>query len=624
VNSQLSKASTMLALGIPNLARVLGYRLGVKLGINPVRRIQANLTTGEFFKKIPLNPPFSKGEAKNSSASLTPPFEKGGLGGISLSYFGWHTTQHQAPPNWHQNPFNSETVQANLPWWQIPDFDQNLGDIKTVWEASRFDWVIHFSQQAAQGNETALNNLNHWLSDWCTHNPAYYGVNWKCGQEASIRVMHLAFAALLLQQHQQASPALQTLIKAHLQRIAPTIHYAIAQDNNHGTSEAAALFIGGSWLNQLGDNAGLKWQNLGRKWLENRAKRLIEADGSFSQYSVNYHRVMLDTYSMAEHWRQCLNLPPFSAPLYQQLQRATHWLYHMVQAETGDAPNLGANDGARLLPLSNTDYRDYRPSVQLAMALFCQQDAYGKDGSWNESLHWLNIPVPQQQVKPPPSMHFPDGGYSVLRKSNAFVLLRIPNFRFRPSQADALHVDLWLNGENLLRDAGTYSYNAGDEITRYFGGTASHNTIQFDNRDQMPRLSRFLFGEWLTAQDITPVHETDNTVIAAAGYRDYQKAYHHRTVSLSFQRLSVTDKVADFKHKAILRWRLQPGEWQIDGLTISNGKHHLSIHSTAPIIRFEIIQGWESRYYLQQTALPALEIEIHQAAELTTEYHFIP
>jgi hypothetical protein len=31
----------------------------------------------------------------------------------------------------------------------------------------------------------------------------------------------------------------------------------------------------------------------------------------------------------------------------------------------------------------------------------------------------------------------------------------------------------------------------------YFAGTASHNTIQFDDRDQMPRVSRFLFGDWL-------------------------------------------------------------------------------------------------------------------------------
>lgn len=602
MNLQLSKARTLLALGIPNLARVLGYRLGVKLGINPVRRIQAQLPIdGTFF------------------APFTPCGGRVGDGGeFPLTYFGWHTTKHHHPPKWHQNPFNGVTAKTNLPWWQIPDFDPKLGDIKTVWEASRFDWVLHFAQQAAQGNEKALDNLNHWLSDWCTHNPAYYGVNWKCGQEASIRVMHLAFAALLLEQHQQTSPALQILIKAHLQRIVPTIHYAIAQDNNHGTSEAAALFIGGSWLNQLGDKTGLKWQNLGSKWLENRAKRLIEADGSFSQYSINYHRVMLDTYSMAEHWRQCLNLSPFSATLSQKLQRATHWLYHMVQAETGEAPNLGANDGARLLPLSDTDYRDYRPSVQLAMALFCQQDAYGKDGSWNEPLHWLNIPVPKQQAVQPQSIHFPEGGYGTLRKGNIFVLLRYPNFRFRPSQADALHVDLWQEGENLLRDGGSYSYNTGEKISRYFGGTASHNTIQFDDRDQMPRLSRFLFGDWLKMQDIMHIHEVDDSTKFGASYRDYQKAYHHRTIRLSSQRLIVTDKVTNFKHKAVLRWRLLPGEWQVNDFTLINDRCQIAIESTVPIIRIEVIQGWESRYYLKKTPLPVLEVEVQQAGELRT------
>ncbi|WGZ96014.1 MAG: heparinase II/III-family protein [Candidatus Thiothrix putei] len=606
MNSQRSKARTILALGIPNLSRVLGYRLSVKLGINPVRRIRAQLPIDDTF-----------------FTPFTPRGGRVGDGGeYPLTYFGWHTTQHRAPPNWHQNSFNSVTAQANLPWWQIPDFDPKLGDIKTVWEASRFDWVIHFAQQALQGNETALDNLNHWLSDWCTHNPAYYGVNWKCGQETSIRVMHLAFAALLLQQHQQASPALQTLIKAHLQRIAPTIHYAIAQDNNHGTSEAAALFIGGSWLHYLGDSDGKKWQRLGIKWLENRAKRLIEVDGSFSQYSVNYHRVMLDTYSMAEHWRRCLNLPTFSAQLYQQLQRATNWLYQMTQAETGDAPNLGANDGARLLPLNDIDYRDFRPAVQLAMALFCHRWVYSSKGDLKTPLHWLGIPIPQTLTEPPRSIHFANGGYSLMRQGNHFALLRFPCFRFRPSQADALHVDLWVAGQNLLRDAGTYSYNAGDETTQYFGGTASHNTIQFDDRDQMPRLSRFLFGEWLKANDVIPVHEQHGIVSTAAGYCDYQGAAHHRTVTLSINTLSIKDTVSGFTHKAVLRWRLQPSTWVLDESGISNGNHRITIRSSVPILRMEITQGWESRYYLQKTTLPVLEVEIHQAGELTTEYHF--
>jgi hypothetical protein len=34
------KARTALALGVPNLVRALTYRLGVKTGLNPVRRLK--------------------------------------------------------------------------------------------------------------------------------------------------------------------------------------------------------------------------------------------------------------------------------------------------------------------------------------------------------------------------------------------------------------------------------------------------------------------------------------------------------------------------------------------------------------------------------------------------------
>ena len=39
-------------------------------------------------------------------------------------------------------------------------------------------------------------------------------------------------------------------------------------------------------------------------------------------------------------------------------------------------------------------------------------------------------------------------------------MLRYPRFRYRPGHADALHLDLWLGDRNILRDGGTYSYNA--------------------------------------------------------------------------------------------------------------------------------------------------------------------
>ena len=92
--------------------------------------------------------------------------------------------------------------------------------------------------------------------------------------------------------------------ETHLCRIAPTIRYAIAQDNNHGISEAAALFIGGTWLVKMGNLVGQRWADMGRYWLEDRALRLIGPQGSFSQSSLNYHRMILDTFCIVEFCRQ--------------------------------------------------------------------------------------------------------------------------------------------------------------------------------------------------------------------------------------------------------------------------------------------------------------------------------
>ena len=246
---------------------------------------------------------------------------------------------HAFPPEWFGSLSHAQSI-PECDWWEISDFDSSIGDIKLVWEASRFDWVLSCAQNYLLGQSAARSRLEAWLEDWCSRNPPYKGPNWKCGQEASIRVMHLGMAALILSETSQAQPGLLELIRVHLLRIAPTIQYAIAQDNNHGTSEAAALFIGGSMLALNGDCDGLRWENAGRKWLEDRVARLIGQDGSFSQYSLNYHRVALDTLSMVEIWRSEHSIRPFSPTFYSKLASATNWIRYMILAESGDGPKM--------------------------------------------------------------------------------------------------------------------------------------------------------------------------------------------------------------------------------------------------------------------------------------------
>lgn len=603
------KAKTAVALGFGNLLRALTYRVGVKTGLNPARRLKADAAQAPFFAETARQ----AGALPCTSQWHT-----------QVRYFGyWECPVAQVPPDWHLNPLTGVRVQNPArEWWQIPDFDAAVGDIKSIWEASRFDWVLAFAQKSCVDGAPGMVRLNGWLADWCQNNPPYCGPNWKCGQEASIRVLHLAMSAVILEQYARPLPGLIDLVRLHLKRIEPTLRYAVAQDNNHGTSEAAALFVGGSWLALAGHPEGQRWQCMGRKWLENRAARLIEADGSFSQYSVNYHRVMLDTFCMVEVWRAKLGLASFSRTFQSRTTAAARWLFALVDECSGDAPNIGANDGARLLPLTDTDYRDFRPTVQLSMALFAGQRAYVATGEWDVPSQWLQLVAPTTIAERPVSRMFDNGGYALLRREQVLAVLRYPRFRFRPSQADALHVDLWRAGNNLLRDAGSYSYNTSAQWLSYFPGTESHNTLQFDGRDQMPRLSRFLFGDWLRTLEVESLVEQSGSTSVGASYKDGTGSVHHRHISLSDSGLQVRDEFSGFNSKAVLRWRLQPGDWRLEEGILTNGSDRLSVTGSMPIVRFELNQGWESRYYLQKIEVPVLEVEVASAGVLTTEYHW--
>ena len=110
----------------------------------------------------------------------------------------------------------------------------------------------------------------------------------------------------------------------------PTIRYAVAQNNNHGTSEAAALFIGGAWLMAQAESEPLRkeaqrWRDAGRRWLEDRVVILVAADGSFSQYSLNYHRVLVDTLCQVELWRAELKERPFTDRYAARCRAAVVW-----------------------------------------------------------------------------------------------------------------------------------------------------------------------------------------------------------------------------------------------------------------------------------------------------------
>jgi len=610
----LGIAKLLPRLGLTNIFRVARHRVLLKLRIHPVCRLKAEIVAGSFFQEVVSSRNLLASQAWQGT----------------LKYFDWFEVPVPVggKPNWFSKPFSGGADwPSDGPWWKPDTSVKNTGDIKEIWDLSRFNWVLAMAQRAANGDNAELHRLNEWLRDWSEKNPPYMGPNWGCGQEASIRVMHLAIAAVILEQDKSPSPPVLSFIRAHLARIASTLSYALSQDNNHGVLEASGLFVGGEWLYAVSKDAhARKWADLGRKWLEERARRLISPDGGFSMYSVAYHREFLDALTISEFWRQRFELASFSPLFRERAKEAALWLKAFTHPATGDTPNIGANDGTRLLPLTDTEYRDFRPSVQMACILFTGRAAYDQDGPWNLPLVWLGVQIPKEILPSEESRLFDDCGFAVLRVESgngdyqAFV--RYPRFRFRPSHADVLHFDFWIDGVNILRDGGSYSYASALGALDYFIGTESHNTFQFDDRDQMPRFSTFLLGSWLELAERSNIQNMDGEVAFSAKYSDDKSSVHERKINLMPEKLTVCDSVGGFSKKAVLRWRLVPGDWKVLDNVAVNGRFRLEVCSSVTIKRFEIINGFESRGYWQKTQLEVLEVEIDCPGIVTTIFRW--
>ena len=540
----------------------------------------------------------------------------------TINYFSYHKVKVTSPPDWFYNPWtNKRFEKTHLHWSKVPDFMDDLGDIKAVWELSRFDWLPRLAWDFRSGEKSALEVMENWVRHWCESNPPNCGINWKCGQEASLRCLNMLAASLLIKnRYQRPYQGFLRFLEVHLERIETTLAYAKAQDNNHCISEACALYVAGNYLSLFGGTKqkqrGRKWAYLGKKLLEDAAQRLILNDGSFSQHSLTYHRMILDELSFVELFRRKNNLSKFNNRFYKKAILATKWLKHMIDIQTGDGPNIGANDGTYLFNFSGLPYRDFRPSLQLALAVFKKENA-NVEQQVNPLMEIFDINTSKLPITSrPESILMSHGGYACIRHSNGFAVLRLPKYRFRPAHSDALHIDIWHKGTNWTRDSGTYSYNAGEESIEYFPGTSSHSTIQFDGRDQMPRLGRFLFGSWLNPEEIVWREKQ-----VKASYRDCYGAYHSRTVTWQSNSWEIVDEIAGFDDHAIIYWHLPQKNWYLENANLYCNDANIRVESDTDL-NVDLRLMPESRYYLYKTDVPVLRVKCFKSGKVKTIFSF--
>ena len=72
--------------------------------------------------------------------------------------------------------------------------------------------------------------------------------------------------------------------------------------------------------------------------------------------------------------------------------------------------------------------------------------------------------------------------------------------------------------------------------------------------------------------------------------------------------------VPGFQSQVLLRWRLCPGDWRLEGTSVLGPLATLQIHCDQPITRLELVAGWESMHYGTKTPLPVVEVNVVQSS----------
>ncbi|MCZ6672618.1 MAG: alginate lyase family protein [Verrucomicrobia bacterium] len=612
---------TLRKIGIREIAYVWYYRMSIKSGLRM-----------RFLKPSP----FINGQFFEVPSKLTSPLLQerwledlhGKAQRLLEGYFEYYRATElfvQSPPRWFSDPFNQSCFAEKRMHWAHPEFGRRSqnSDIKTFWEVSRFSWLTVLTRAYVASHHSAyLETLNAWLSDWISQNPLNIGPNWVCGQEASIRVFHLLLSAYLLQSFERPTETLRLCIEQHCWKISSNIGYGIAQNNNHGLNEAAALYMAGAWLSRVSpvDSPAQRnyrdWEKQGFRWLENRIQKLIFSDGGFCQRSPIYHRLVVDVLNLVRFFQTKLQLADFSPSVTTRIRMAIAWLYFLTEPETGDMPNFSDNDGTLVFPLSSSSLRDFRSTTQLGTALFYGKRAYPQGGPYDEPLEWLGLANELQALEQfkefPISKHhsgkLEKSGLVILQGKNAWGVISTPTPVFRPAHADALHLDLWAGSKNVLRDLGSYTYHDLD-WRDYFSGTGAHNTVEFDGRDQMPRLGKCLYGAWTQMETNSEIVDGDNAVTWSGSYVDFKGARHQRTITVYSHSWRIIDTCSGFRTMATLRWHLAPGLWRLEGNRCIGEHIELIVTCSRPVARLELVPGWEASSYQSKTPIPVLETE---------------
>ena len=501
-----------------------------------------------------------KGLKKTPNPELKKTIEEYKLG--IFTYFSKTKINIGVKYNWVTNPITNYTYDINKHWSEIQDLSKEAGDIKYVWEKARFSFLYDVIRYDYHFEDDQSEYVFNEIIDFIDENPINQGPNYKCSQEISLRVLNWTFALYYYKDSKNLTEEIFQKIIYNIywqtHHVYNNIHFSrISVRNNHAITETLMLYLSCKLFPFLPNVK--KWSKKGKKWFEQEVEYQIYEDGTFLQFSMNYHRVVVQLLTWAIELSK-LNRDSFKPIVYERAQKLLYFLDTCSDSVTGKLPNYGANDGALFFKLTDDDYRNYRSQLDDLRSVLTGCTNYNTN-----SIFWYGRQPKYEKVKKNNEINsFKTSGYYIIQEDFVKTFIRCGAYKSRPNQSDNLHIDIWYKGENILWDTGSYKYNTSKENELFFKGCKGHNTLSINSKNQMLKGSRFIWYYWVKKANAKLFKDKGKYVFKGEikGFKELGKNIYHARIVEKNEKEScwfVKDRIKGIKNTEIQQfWQINP------------------------------------------------------------------
>jgi hypothetical protein len=453
--------------------------------------------------------------------------------------------QFNSSIDWHYDFLGNKSIP--LKYWSKMNYrdSRRVTEIKYLWELNRHQHFITLAKAYfISGDENYAEELFRQWESWMDANPPLKGLNWVSPLELGLRLVSWSWALTFVRQSKALKKdgflRILSFIYCHAEHILK-YHSRFSSANNHLIGEALGLLYAGCFFPFF--SKAEEWYNVGRKILEQELPKQVFPSGVNREQSSYYHWYVLEFYLLAVHALKCAG-KPVPESWIKSIERIAVCLRELV-CKDGTLILLGDDDGGQAVLLSENRSLRFAATLNLAAYVCGRADLRFSTDEADELLYWLfGLTSPTKETSLNNSntaTHlkvFTDAGLSVFTDCREGVE-RKAVFRFGPlgygtlaahGHADALSFNLYLNGQPVLMDPGTFTYYTDSNWRNYFRSTFTHNTITVDQQNQSEIIGPFLWGDRAGAQleRLQSNHDYNLIVASHDGYQRLVNPVKHR------------------------------------------------------------------------------------------------